>query len=172
MTFVNILVIFSCIMPEGISRVSGRAIFGENEITRPAAPSPASDASDASGNYSQEGRKIVNSLDAQIGNQLIEKAKKNDENTDTALQSIIESSKSQDLKKSLKSGYHPEVITAAINEKLRRLQDKSNPSAHTDVSKSVYIDFLKQFLSELKEPSRQVAASMSRVSLPEFNKSN
>lgn len=151
-------------MPEGISSVSGRAIFRKNEITRPAAPSPASDASDASGNYSQEGRYIVSLLD-KIGRQLIDKEKKGGTLED--LDVIITSSQSQDLKKSLKEKYNPEVITAAINEKLRRLKTAS--SAHTDLSKPVYIAFLEKFLSELKEQSR---AATKALSLPDIKKPN
>jgi hypothetical protein len=145
------------------------------EINRPAPASPAPaipTAPAAHEKYSKEERAIISLLDAQIGNKLITKAKKNDENTDKALQSIIESSE-KDLKKSLRSRYNPEAITAAINEKLRRLETTS--SKHTPLSKSVYIKFLKEFLGELtpKEQPRQTGTALARrLVLPDINKPN
>ena len=168
MTFVDILVIFSCIMPERISSVSGRAIFGKNEITRPAAPAstPAPDAE----KYSKEEREIINLLDAQIGKRLSKKAGESEGNTDQALQSIINEN-GQSVKNTLSNKYKdtPEVLRTAINKKLNRLQDKSNSSAHTELSKSAYIDFLNKFLDELKEQSRRVGRALS---LPDIKKPN
>jgi hypothetical protein len=168
LTFVDILVIFSYIMPEGISSVSGRAIFGKNEITRPAAPSPAPAAIPEK--YSKEEREIINLLDVQIGKRLSKKAGESEGNTDQALQSIINEN-GQSVKNTLSNRYKdtPEVLRTAINKKLNRLQDTGNPSAHTPLSKSAYIDFLNKFLSELKEQSRRVGIALS---LPNIKKSN
>jgi hypothetical protein len=116
------------------------------------APTPAAPASSApaSDHYTEEGRKIVNSLD-KIGKQLIDKA--NNGGTLEDLDLIITSSQSQALKESLKEEYDSEVITAAIKTKLLKIWN----SAHTVLSKSVYINFLNEFLGELtpKEQSRQ-----------------
>jgi hypothetical protein len=119
--------------------------------------------------------KIRRILDEQIGNPLSRKAKEPGGNTDQALQSIINEN-GQSVKDTLSNKYKdtPEVLRTAINKKLDRLQDTGNPSAHTEVSKRLYIDFLKQFLSELtpKEQSRGVGVSMAQVSLPNINRSN
>jgi hypothetical protein len=142
----------------------GQNIFDISQIVKPApTPTPAP----ASEKYSEEEKEIIKLLDAQIGNRLSKKAREPGGNTDQALQSIINEN-GQSVKNTLNK-YTTEVLRTAINKKLNRLQDKSNPSAHTPLSKSVYIDFLKQFLGELKEQSRRVVTALS---LPNINRSN
>ncbi len=131
-------------------------IFDMSRIVKPA---PAAIPAAAPEKYSKEEREIINLLDAQIGKRLSKKAGESEGNTDQALQSIINEN-GQSVKNTLNK-YTTEVLRTAINKKLNRLQDKSNSSAHTDVSKSVYIYFLKQFLGELKEQSRRVGIALS-----------
>jgi hypothetical protein len=120
--------------------------------------------------------KIRRILDEQIGNPLSRKAKEPGGNTDQALQSIINEN-GQSVKDTLSNKYKdtPEVLRTAINKKLDRLQDPSNSSAHTDLSKSVYINFLNEFLGELtpKEQPRQTGTALARrLVLPDINKPN
>ena len=142
-------------------------IFDMSRIVKPA---PAAIPAAAPEKYSKEEREIINLLDAQIGKRLSKKAGESEGNTDQALQSIINEN-GQSVKNTLNK-YTTEVLRTAINKKLNRLQDKSNSSAHTELSKSAYIDFLNKFLSELKEQSREVGVSMARVSLPHINRPN
>jgi hypothetical protein len=163
-----------------MDNIRGSDLFKISEISRPSAssaptPAPAPAAIPAAAErYSEEEREIISLLDAQIGNRLSKKAGESGGNTDQALQSII-NGKGQFVKGELSNKYTPEVLRAAIDKKLGRLQDTGNPSAHTELSKSVYIAFLTGFLRELtpKEQSRQTGRALALVpNLPNFIKPN
>jgi hypothetical protein len=163
-----------------MDNIRGRDLFRRSEISRPASPLPSASSAAAipaaaipaaiPEKYSKEEREIINLLDVQIGKRLSKKAGESEGNTDQALQSIINEN-GQSVKNTLSNKYKdtPEVLRTAINKKLNRLQDTGNPSAHTPLSKSAYIDFLNKFLSELKEQSRRVGIALS---LPNIKKSN
>jgi hypothetical protein len=158
--------------------IRGSDLFRRSEISRPSAssaptPAPAPAAIPAAAErYSEEEREIISLLDAQIGNRLSKKAGESGGNTDQALQNII-NGKGQFVKDTLSNKYKdtPEVLRTAINKKLGRLQDTGNPSAHTEVSKRLYINFLKEFLKELN-PQRRPREAIRSISLPDIKKPN
>jgi hypothetical protein len=157
-----------------MGNVKGSDLFKISEISRPSAssaPTPAPAAIPAAPEkYSKEEREIINLLDVQIGNRLSKKAKEPGGNTDQALQSIINEN-GQSVKDTLSNKYKdtPEVLRTAINKKLDRLQDPSNSSAHTKLSKSVYRKFLNEFLGELTAKPRQTGRALAqRPVLPGF----
>jgi hypothetical protein len=136
-----------------------------------AAPTPTPAAIPAAERYSEEEREIISLLDAQIGNKLITKAKQAGSDSDNETLQAIINENSQSVKSTLSNKYTPEVLRTAINKKLGRLQDTGNPSAHTEVSKRLYINFLKEFLKELN-PQRPPREAIRSISLPNFIKPN